>query len=153
MKPHFISENSWHFWVVNFGERRIRPSWGDTDICEYTRCFIRGLMCLIAAAVGIGLVIAFITASIINGIAWMFFGYIMEPWTFAFMLMVVGAGLATCLFHFAQFMIRRREAIRQKRHELMKKGEYTPPPPSFLTLAYRKFKDKTCVRLTFKESK
>lgn len=153
MKPYFISENSWHYWVVNFGERRIRASWGDTDICEYTRCFLQGLMCLVAAAIGISMVVAFVTASVINGIAWMFFGYIIEPWTVSFMIMIGGAVVAVCLFNLAQFMVRRKEAIRQKRYELMEKGEYTPPPPGFLTLAYRKFKDKTCVRLTFKEQK
>lgn len=153
MKPYFISENSWHFWVVNFGERRIRASWGDTDICEYTRCFLQGLMCLVAAAMGISMVVAFVVASIINGIAWMFFGYMLAPWTFTFILILGSLGFVAILYEIAQFNVRRKEALRQKRYELMEKGEYTPPPPGFLTLAYRKFKDKTCVRLTFKEPK
>jgi hypothetical protein len=153
VKPYVISEKSWHYWIVNFGERRIRPSWGDTDICEYTRCFLQGLMVFLAAATAITAIATFVIASIINGIAWMFFGYMIEPWTQVFILTIVSLGFLCCMYYMSLFLKHRKQVKRDRLHELMEKGEYTPPPPSFLTLAYRKFKDKTCVRLTFKEQK
>lgn len=147
MKAFTLKENSWHFWLVNFGEKRIKASWGDTDICEYTRCFLKGLFWFIIAATMISLFSTFVIASLVNIFATVFLGYILAPWSIAFLLIVGSLGCAASAIKFSEYYSDRRSERYRKMRELQNSPDWVPPEPGFLTLLYRKFKDKTCVRI------
>lgn len=147
MKAFTLKENSWHFWLVNFGGKRIKASWGETDICEYTRCFLKGLFWFIIASLAIGAISAYVVASLVNLFATMFLGYILAPWTISFLMIIGAIGLAWVAISVSEILSLRREEQYRKIRELKDKGEWVPPEPGFLKLMYRKFKDKTCVRI------
>ena len=147
MKAFTLKENSWHFWLVNFGGTRIKASWGSTDICEYTRSFLKGLFWFIIAGLAICAVSTYVVASLVNLFATMFLGYIIAPWTISFLMIIGAIGLAACAVRLSEIMSDRREEKYRKMLELRASGEWVEPEPGFLKLMYRKFKDKTCVRI------
>lgn len=133
MKPFELSSNSWHYKIANFGEQR--TGWEEDDICHYIRSFIFGgfwALVVLFFALGAGSAYLF---SIGNVLGWMFLGYLLEPFSVLVLgatLMIVG-GVAI-----AVWWIERQHNKKEEE-------------PGVVGLAYRRFKDKTCVRIKFKD--
>lgn len=152
MKAFTLGVDSWHFKIVNFGEKRISPSWGDTDICEYTRCFLKGLFWFCVAGMMITVGAVFVLGSLANIFSAIFLGYILEPYSFAFIIIVGSLCTAIGITWLVELHRERVRQRYQKMRELQSRDDYVEPEPGFLTLAYRKFKDKTCVRIKLEKT-
>lgn len=155
MKAFTFKDNSWHFWVVNFGEKRINPNWGDTDICEYIRCFFRGLFWLFVTTFIICGFTTWVLVSIGNVIGTLFLGYKIEPYAVVFLLMLTGGAMAFGIVGSIKWYSERQAEKNRLLREAYYRGELKEPEPKepgFLTLAYRKFKDKTCVRIKIEKT-
>ena len=127
---------SWHLWLANFGEKRIYPNLG-TDICEYTRAVLAGSFWALVAGTFITLAAMWVGFSLYDIVVTIFTGASLSPYSIIF-LMLIGAfvSLVTIV------------AYKEWRSSLPANDE-PPKPPSFTTVAYRKFKDKTCFRIKF----
>lgn len=134
-----LKKDSWHYWIANYGEKRVRPEWDEgNDICSYTRAFLKGLMWLV---VSVGFVAAFtvwVCASLWNLGEFFFYGAKLEIWTNFFLAMLTIFGLLMASL-----------AIKIKYEQYRDSRPVVEKPPGFVKLAYRKFKDKTCFRLNF----
>ena len=138
-----ISKNSWHFWLQNFGANE--KYWGSygTDICTYTRRVFWGLVRLTA----LSLLIAALIYSLGDFFCWIYLlivGPYIGPGIGAFMITML-LGVFSLLLVIAGG-VKGVETIKNAHRE--KQRNSPPKDPSFLTLAYRKFKEKTCFRLT-----
>ncbi len=136
---------SWHFWLANFGGKRI-SSFG-TDICSYTRAVFKGLFWLtLAVSAAIFMVVG--TGNMLyefyqiwgtDGKLSLFGEVITFLWVFCFVGITFLTTLYVTIEHAVPAMIRSYRKIPRKTE------------PSFLSSVYRKFKDKTCFTIKFKE--
>jgi hypothetical protein len=167
MKQFEYSKKSWHFRLAStYGDIRteyrkvyLNDEWigsetyYDGDLCTYIRHMIVGLFKLsgISLACLIGLLpmtlaLTYLVACIVTG---QFIPLDGEDDA----IVVVGIGLWSVLFicfslagyHFAKEKYREKYPKPEIDLELAE-----PKDPSFATIAYRKFKDKTCARILVK---
>lgn len=143
-----LSQNSWHFKLANFGvssfDRRV-SSYG-SDICEYIRALFVGTFWFCAASAFVALVASWIGYSLYDLVTVIIYGGIMSPGTILFLIIVLSLSLIAGVAYLHEvYKDRKEEALR----EAIMKGEYKEPDPSFMTLAYRKFKNKTCFKIEF----
>ena len=139
MKAFVLDSNSWHFWLSNFGARRIWPD-EETDICEYTRAVISGTFSLFAVTLFWAIISAWVGFSFYN-LGEYLFGYVDKviPTTVMFFGVILAlTGAITYIF------------IKEKVVDYLDNREPSTKEPGFATLAYRKFKDKTCARIEFR---
>lgn len=131
-----LKHDSWHFWLANFGERRVYASHG-TDICSYVRSVLIGTFWfLFVATIGVGLAVVAL-ASFINGIGWLLFGYELEEYARGFFIFFGSLiGMAVLLLG----SVFTKETIENKLQEAK---------PGFVRLAYRSWKDKFCAKVEF----
>lgn len=149
-----FSENSWHARLA----RKYQIHYlfdGDEiyhrDICSYIRGVGRGLFMAILMV----LIPSYLLGSTINGIAFLFGGEFnnffklgMFFWGLVGYLLAIaivlalGCVVSKCIYHFVIDHPRQRSYI-------LEPLEPKPKEPSFLLEVYRKFKDKTCVRVEF----
>jgi hypothetical protein len=138
-----LKSRSWHFWIANFGHKRI-STYG-TDICDYTRAFIKGFFWLTiyaAAALLFG-------AGTLNGIfeGYMYFMYDIKvslgTELIAMIWAVIGVLLFTLVSTFATIEYGI-PAVKSAYNKIPRSDE-----PTFIGSVYRKFKDKTCFRIQF----
>lgn len=134
MKAFNLSKDSWHFYIANFGKKRIWVEDG-SDICEYTRAVFGGMFLFLLAGLAICLGIAWVAVSLYNIYDIMFNGAEFLPTT-VMLLGLIGAG----------GLLVGVAVVVDWYHNLPDKPE---PEPGFVKLAYRKFKNKTCFRLDF----
>lgn len=132
-----FNKNSWHLWVANFGTKR---EWGTTDICSYTRSFLKGLFFLTLTTIGVLFVVfgtgnmlyEFFTADKLSEFAGIFatiYGIIL--------LFILGG---TCVWLYRDYFVPWM-------YEKFPKKE---TPPGFVKQAYTSFKEKTCWRIDIK---
>ena len=135
MKSYELNSNSWHYKLANFGRRRVSAS--GSDICEYTRAVFFGLLTAVCCLV-FGSLVALLVGHGLYGIAMSLFTWsnMLNP---ASLMILGGTGALGALFLIGgiKYYLDTRPAAPAK-------------PPSFPTLAYRKFKDKTCFKINFK---
>lgn len=155
MKEYTFSNKSWHFKLANVGVQRVWD-FEQIDICSYIRKVLAGAIVFSVMVAGFSFIV------------WVFgFGYItLGIWLFdCFSTGVVTApnpiaglvGLGTLLVLFAYIVIGIKSLLNKAIDKFV---DYTlkdwqpqvvkEKEPSFITLAYRKFKDKTCFRVNFK---
>lgn len=131
-----LNSKSWHFWLANFcAENNIWDT--DTiDICKYTRRVVRGIFLLAVFGIIVA-VFGFTTLYSIGNVFSVIFldGYEMQPITWFMMILYSIVGY--CVFRDYQDTQKRKQPKIAK-------------DPGFLTLAYRKFKEKTCFMVNFK---
>lgn len=133
MKPFKLKKDSWHFWLATFGDKnRVDHRYGD-DICHYIRSVLVGAFWATFALVAASLFTAWVGFSFGNLIGWLFFGYVLDLATVFFFMFAAFIG---ALVGWAAFMDWRREHCADRE-------------PGFVTLAYRKFKTKTCAMVEF----
>lgn len=135
MKTYTLKRNSWHYWLAKKG-----GLWEhDTDICTYIRKVINGTikmlaMCVAAAVSGVVVILG--TVNLVSAI---FYGVTLNPVG----VIVIGVLVAMVLI-FSAFVYVEKILPRLRRNHIEKE-------PGFITLAYHKFKDKTCVRVRIEQ--
>lgn len=137
-----LKKNSWHYWLAKIGGQ---SGWDkSTNLCAYIRRIVYGIIKLSFWTI----VLTMVTIAYFVG-GWDFFTCMFDasctevPPTAA--LFVALSGIAVFLFVLGLVLIGA-DKVREYRisHQSVTKE------PSFLTLVYRKFKDKTCVKINFK---
>lgn len=139
-----LNAKSWHFWLANFSHKRV--SVYGTDICSYIRAVLLGLFWLTVygtAAIffvyGTGVTLYDGYYFFAEGIKVSLLAEVMIMlWSIVFILMF------TLLFTYG--VVEHAIPAVQRACRTVA----TPDKPSFLRLAYRKFKDKTCFQIKFK---
>lgn len=146
-----LKQDSWHMRVANFGNVRIGEYMKreGTDICTYTRAFMIGAALLTFCIIALSLFATLIVSGL-YGIFAYFFGSLAEMPPESVMLIGVVIGLSL-LASLITITTKISDYRREKRHKAYKDSTLglPPPTPGFLTLAYRKFKDKTCFKINF----
>lgn len=155
MKEFTLNAESWHFRLANYGHRRINDyhvKYG-TDFCTYMRAVVRG-------AVKALLVYTFSAVLV----SWVVYGLydvaqlLMNPEHEIFPTTVlIGAILFSTFVLLCGGLIG--EGFKYLRRELMvgyysrdKSGSWWKEnQPGFITLAYRRLKNKTCFRIKFED--
>lgn len=141
MKEFVLKEKSWHHKLATFGsyqwEKEHLVSQG-SDICTYIRMVLIGLfkITLIAAIFG-GLSIWFVIG-IYDTIQFLFYKTGFTAFSATFMAAVFVSSILGSFIFVAEKIKKRKQQYVQ------------PKDPTFMTLAYRKFKDKTCSKVVFK---
>lgn len=135
MKAFTLSNAAWHFRLANYGAKRIWVE-GGSDICEYTRAVFAGSFLLLLAVIAGALAATWVGLSLFN-------------------LYEVAVGVAmlelhTALFLFMMGILGFFIGVAMGVDWYHSRPEKPPVEPGFVKLAYRKFKNKTCVRLEFK---
>lgn len=143
MKEFNLKWNSWHRWIANFGGDRVGH---ETDICRYTRAFLTGLFWLFVVGC-LGLAVLSFFGIVLLNIWDMIFndGTILPP-------TAIFLGVAGALGFLAAF-VTAKEVYEQRQwdREVADLAAGIVREPGFLTLAYRKFKDRTCFKIRFTE--
>lgn len=143
MKSHTLSSKSWHFWLANFGDHRVWFN-EEIDICSYTRKVLVGFLVLLAAAIGIALLLG-VFIGLISGTGYWWYEMIVaggwvepNPPGALGTVFVLMYGYA----HLHQYIQRRLK-------------ERKPSPSGFVNLVSTKLKSKTCFMINFdsKDSK
>lgn len=134
MKAFNLSKDSWHFYVANFGSKRIWVEDG-SDICEYTRAVFAGSFLVLLSCACALLGVTWVGCSVYNLYDMMFGNGVLEIYTALLLFMV---GMLTVFISIAVFM-----------DWFNSRPEKPEVEPGFVKLAYRKFKNKTCFRLDF----
>lgn len=140
MKAFVLDSNSWHFWLSNFGARRIWPD-EETDICEYTRAVISGTFSLFAVTLFWSFIVAWVGFSFYN-LGEYLFGYVDKVLPTTVMFFGVLAGFI--LLVISMFI---KDQIC---NYLDNRAPSPEKEPGFVALAYQKVKNKTCARIEFK---
>jgi len=144
-----LSANSWHFKLANFGSSEFgrRVSVHGSNICEYIRAMMAGTFWLMVSLTFLGLAALWVGFSIHDLAMCIMNGGLIAPYTLIFLVLVACAVAVPVVVYLHE---RHKERKEQAFNEAIMKGEWKEPEPSFLTLAYRKFKNKTCFRIEFK---
>ena len=146
MKAFTLSKKSWHWRLaVTYGSHYEYDT--ETDLCTYIRNVLKGIFVVMLVIVAGGLCIsapmgslaAWIVYVITNGITEM------DPVAFAGAFLIFGFVILTGLF--LLFNTDTGEEVVSKVKRAVRIKIPKPQEDSFLVLAYRSFKDKTCVRL------
>jgi hypothetical protein len=142
MTPITFNKKSWHCWIAeNPGGLCVSPyeDWA-TDICTYTKCFLRGsvlLLFLFALACGI----AFCLIHMLIGIA-------LSLWYGMFIFSELGfmTLFMTTIVAFVASIFFSAKGIQKWRDDQNLRHQNDPPKPDgFLKAAYKSFKGKYCV--------
>lgn len=146
-----LNANSWHFYLANYGARRIREWRDDNDFCSYMRAVIKGLM-LFTIVYGLALFAIGLTLNML----YEFYGFFINDVQLSVWAectyMIYGIAFAMCAILFFMWFTAEKAipAIAQTWRNVAYGKRKEERPPTFLGLAYRKFKDKTCFKIKFK---
>jgi uncharacterized membrane protein YidH (DUF202 family) len=136
-----LDKKSWHYRLANtYGDYQ---DWGDgTDMCTYTKHVLRGLFLVIATTTVAGAVTGVMFDTFVAWIAWMLFiGEWVDPTLETFKGFLIIFGLVAMIMGIAGY-VKAKEHLRRKYP--------TSQGAPFVVQAYRSWKDKYCVRVTFK---
>ena len=131
MKQYVLKKDSWHFKIASFDNLYAKHC---NDICDYIRTFSIGLAKILILTTLAILFSGYFLYGIGNIIGVIFFGYQLHP------AAMVPPGVVLALVIVGSIVKLREYWDNRKVSEV--KTE-----PGFATLAYRKFKDKTCARI------
>jgi hypothetical protein len=145
MKAFTLSKKSWHWRLASYygpAHEYEFMDGGDGDLCSYMAAVLKGLAIVCLVTMGLAMV-AFLEGTI--G-AWLVF--VINNG----MIKMDDAAVAATVMNifFAVFGVSIFFSISETGKNFRAKISalnLTPPEDSFLVLAYRSFKDKTCVRL------
>ena len=166
MKSFTLNQKSWHFWLANFGTNRVGYIWGDsdqperasTDFCSYLRYVLIG---------GFQFVLAFLFASFLTvaalfmvstmGLALYYLALSAIAGNFDLIRelsgkmeeMVLGGFLFLGGITVAYAVYLTKTVIASIQDKVGNVSKNLEKADSFSGMTYRKFKDKTCVKLDF----
>lgn len=140
-----FSTDSWHYKLANFGKDRI-PDWLETDICRYSRAVVSGFIALIMITFLCCILVGFMSYAVYEHYQWFAGQASLGPVAF----------LLDCTILFVVCIVTL-EMLKHKIRAFSDKKVYnklfnTAPPDNFLLVLYRKFKEKTCYKVTFDET-
>lgn len=140
MKTYFLNKDSWHYKAAEFGTAFGVPN--ETNICRYFWLVLRGALLFAVMTLSISVVASIIGISIANGIFHLLF-----DWQ---LLDISKAGLTVLFAVSATFSVVYAKSkfdrwMRTRSENVKEETEST-----FTSLAYAKFKDKTCFKILFK---
>ena len=155
MKEYTFSSKSWHYKLANVGIQRVWD-FEEIDMCSYIRKVLAGAIVFSVMVAGFSFIAWFFGFGYITLGIWLFdclsTGVVTAPNPIAGL---VGLSTLLVLFLFIVFGIKSLlnkaidkfvdYTIEHQHPQLVKEKE-----PSFIALAYRKFKEKTCYRINFK---
>jgi hypothetical protein len=135
MQTITLNKNSWHYRLATKYQDNKYPS---ENFCEYFWAVVKGFF----AAVLIYVVISILIGGVLDFLIWSFvclnYGYI-TPNPFSLVIVFALSWLGI-IFLAAYFKDKKQERLRLSE---------VPVKISFFTLAYGKFKEKTCVKIEF----
>lgn len=153
MKEFTLNKKSWHYWLANFGTTRMgsyERKYG-TDICHYIRSVIKGLFLFTIAmaicsalALWVGNAIYEIALYLIKG------AELGEPTKFFIVFGGATVITLTILLTVYGAVTGTQTLMRKQRERRWEQGN--PDEPGFLTLAYHKFKEKSCFKIKFEDA-
>lgn len=146
MKPFVFNKDSWHYWLATecggFTTRR-----DESNICEYTRKVIKGVMNFsLMAAIVLGLVY-WITITVVWWVVILQHGFFEAQGPIVLTAVLGILSVALLLMEGIPWAYRKmKRAVYNARHS----SGYREPVKvdNFLTQAYRSWKEKTCVKVT-----
>lgn len=155
MKAITLKKNSWHYWLAtNIGDYKEYQK----DFCAYVRSVLFSIIAgafIVALFGSIGLFILYaigrevyaLYTCVISG--WIGISTVCSYGKFEDATTGAFAGLAVCAAILAVIVLlyKRKERIRKEIYA----GRRKMPEPSFVALAYRSLKEKTCFRVEFQE--
>lgn len=149
MKPITLSKASWHYKLINclgYGLGSSPP----LDLCSYLKILIHTMIPVIILSI-LGILLGPVAWA--DTAAWVVASLITGQWTlpdsgfFYIVLSQIGSmviyGLSVLL---VLIFSRVRKSLKSQKQ---KSPAYYTKQPSFVREIYRKFRDKTCVRITF----
>lgn len=146
-----LETKSWHFWLANFGGRRIREWRNDNDLCSYIHAVAKGLfwftlalsVCLMFVGLTLNMFYEVYAVFALNETfsahakAMIMFYLILLFLATAFGIIYLLCEKIAPAVHTAYCKIAHGRRMQEK-------------PPSFIALTLRKFKEKTCFKIKFK---
>ncbi len=151
MKPLVFNKDSWHHQLaVEWGGM---AKWEDeSNICRYTRAVLSGLAKVGLLLAMVGALIYWITITIVWWVVLAMHGYVEAegPIVLTFLIALVLISWVIGDVIPKQFK-KLREKRKVKRHQAGLPS--LPTPDSFITKAWRAWKDKTCVRVVIVDTK
>lgn len=146
MKALEFKQKSWHFWLANFGRTRIyRERYDDediqTDICSYTNAVFKGLIAFIIVACLALAGATWLVSSVLNIVGYFVLGYGLYETTKGFIFLVGILSVALAALLTGAGIGRGIERLRDR---------VDNTEPGFVRTAYRSWKDKYCLKITFK---
>lgn len=141
MKTFTMKRDTWHYKMAVIGRARFDTD-GNIDFCSYlSAVFQTALVGLLV--IFLGLIVAYPIVSMFMGIAFsLYYGL----WIFT------EAGIAGIVITTAIGMIAVMVMISRWAETKKEQSRLNPQEPGFFRLAYNKFKDKACVKITFERS-
>lgn len=145
MKPLVFNKESWHYWLAtemgSFNKYR-----SDSNICEYTRTVLKGVV----IACGVAAILLALTYWILITLVWwavvIQYGFIWETGPMALSIVIILVGMVVGVTNGIPWLYRR---ARRAVFERLSVGDHKKvKTDTFITKAYRSWKDKTCVRVT-----
>lgn len=141
MKTFKLSNKSWHYhivktyssldeWFLNRG----------VDFCEYLRALIAGILAIILIILGASIVLSILLYPLISIVAQFDIGFhIPDDFT---IIILITESIALSVFGVVLYAHdKSRNIYKRKRQKVVECD------PGFYTLAYRKFKEKTCFKV------
>lgn len=141
MKSFNLKKDSWHFWLSKFMRERWYYPGDQVDLCQYIRKVIMGVIILFFVSFT-GLLFSW--AYLYGGyalIACLFDSQCTEPPELSVLFITINIIALVILAAFGACIAKEKYDEYRYDHPLPE----VEKDPSFLQLAYRKFKDKTCV--------
>ena len=146
MKPFVFNKDSWHYWLATevgaFSKYRT-----DSNICEYTRAVLKGVLLLTFFAAVFSAIVYWITITVVWWVVILQHGFFEAEGPIVLSAIVgifctawfIGGGIP-----WAYRKVKR--AVYEARYPDGYREKIVTD--NFLTHAYRSWKEKTCVRVT-----
>jgi len=140
-----IKQSAWHYKLANFGSERVYPG-TKVNFCNYFRYVVYGTLHLLAAMVVLGMFIE----SFYQFYMWCAYGTKMDDVAIAFVVVTI-CGLIgiTGGYGVYKYLELTEDSRAEKRR--LKRIEKQNREPGFFSMAYRKFKDKTCFMIKIED--
>lgn len=144
MKPFVFSRDSWHYWLAkdvgNFRSYRT-----ESNICEYTRAVLKGAMIVIAVAASALAMLYWITITLVWWVVVLQHGFFEATGPIVLSLVVGIFGSAILIMEGLPWLFKK---ARRKLYDARGGSHRAVKTDTFITKAYRSWKDKTCVKVT-----
>lgn len=141
MKEFKLNPNSWHFKLATWRETKYEKEYLQrvgTDICSYTKKVLGGLFAWIFLIALLSALVAWFGKGLYD-IVMLFFGGENTPFSFSLIVALISFGGLASVAFVKEYIQDRAASVKDGQKE-----------PTFVGLAYRKFKDKTCFKINFK---
>jgi hypothetical protein len=134
-----IKRKSWHYFLVNFGNQRVYAG-QKTDFCTYFWYVVFGLFHLIGLVLGIIIFTLLIAGSFYDYYNWLMHNIPMHDVSIAVVIItfiiIASIAIGYCVFKYTDW----KDSLKKSDD-----FEVVVKEPGFFTLAYRKWKEKTCI--------